>query len=95
MTEQIVCLDYDGTYNKFQGLCHLMIDYCKKNKIKIILATMRSKLEVNEELYNLEKILDGVYYTNRKAKSEYLLREHGIVPSIWLDDQPFFIYKDG
>lgn len=89
---KIICLDYDGTYNKFSELMNIIIDYCEKKNIKCILATMRFDYEKDDGLMELEKKIK-IYYTGRKAKSEYL-KCCGIIPDIWIDDNPIWIYKD-
>lgn len=89
--KNIICLDYDGTYTDFPDLFNIVIDYCKKNNIRIILATMRSEEEKDSGLIYLEKILDKVIYTNRNAKAKYLSDIYGIIPDVWVDDHPEFI----
>ncbi len=87
-----ICLDYDGTFTEFPELMNMIIDYCARKDIKCILATMRYEEEKDGGLMDIEKVID-VYYTGRKAKADYL-KEKGIEPSIWIDDKPYWLYKD-
>lgn len=90
---QVICLDYDGTFSKFPGVFDNMIDYCKKNGITVILATMRYPSEKDDVLTKLEQKIK-VYYTCRKAKAKFLLDNYKISPDVWIDDQPMLIYED-
>lgn len=54
---------------------------------------MRYKHEKDEILKNLEKLIP-IYYTNRKAKLTYLLEEINVIPDLWIDDNPNFIFNN-
>lgn len=86
---KIISIDYDDTYTLIPKLFDLIIDYCIKNKIKIIMCTARGEHEKDNILLNLEKKID-VYYTNRQYKKEFLNKK-GIYPDIWMDDNPVWI----
>lgn len=89
---QLICLDYDGSYTEFQMLFKLIINYCLNHDIEVIMCTMRYEYEKDSELRFLETEI-RVYYTGRKAKELYL-KELGVFPSLWIDDQPIFILND-
>ena len=89
---KLICLDYDGTFTEFPDLMFLIIDYCKKHNIEIILTTMRMESEMDNGLEQIKKEIP-VYFTSRKAKKDYL-KSLGIYPTIWIDDNPLWIYKD-
>jgi hypothetical protein len=87
-----ICLDYDGTFTELPDLMFMIIEYCSKNNIKCILATMRYDYEKDAALQKIEEKIK-VYYTGRKAKKEFL-ECYGIYPSVWIDDNPEWLYKD-
>jgi hypothetical protein len=89
---KIICLDYDGTYTEFPYLMRMIIEYGNLHNIKVILATMRYPEEADIELKELQKTID-VYFTSRKAKGAFL-HNLGILPDIWIDDNPWFITQD-
>lgn len=90
---KIICLDYDATYTDFKNICDLIIDRQAEFGYKVILCTMRYPEEKGKELIDLEKRIN-VYYSSRQAKRAYLA-SLDIYPSIWIDDCPEWIFKDG
>lgn len=88
-----ICLDYDGTYTVFPGLCEMILEFCEKYEdITCLMVTMRYPTEKTGTLQYLEKRIP-VYYTGRKAK-KYALAERGIHVDVWLDDSPHLITED-
>lgn len=55
---------------------------------------MRNDSNERESLVEIEKKFDAVYYTNRKAKKQFL-NNLGEYPSIWIDDNPYWILNNG
>ena len=90
---KLICLDYDNTYTEFKSLCDMIIDKQSEFGYKVIMCTMRKPNETNEELEKLEKRIN-VHYSSRQAKRDFL-KSIGIEPSIWIDDNPLWIYNDG
>lgn len=90
---KIICLDYDGSYTDFPTLFDVIIDTATKQGHKVILATMRYEEEKDGVLKKLEKKLDKIYFTGRKAKQPYLA-SLGVYPDLWLDDNPRWILND-
>lgn len=90
---KLICLDYDQTYTEFKSLCDLIIDKQSELGYKVILCTMRYPTETNEELEQLSKRIN-VYFSSRKAKMDYL-SELDLIPDIWIDDCPRWIYVNG
>jgi hypothetical protein len=86
-----VCIDYDGSYHKYLEFFQDIIAAAKKRGYQVILATMRYFSEVNEDLRAIEASGIPVYYTCRIAKQIYLEQTKGIIPDIWIDDNPEWI----
>ena len=83
----LIAIDYDGTYTLDKIFWNDFIVMSRKSGHEIICPTMR---------YQSEPILDmdcKIIYTGRKAKIAYLLGL-GIVPNIWIDDNPNWFYFD-
>jgi len=83
----IIAIDHDGTYTEDPALWDKFILNCTERHHKVIMVTMRHP----------EELLPGplpagitVIYTSRAAKAGYLA-EMGIVPDIWIDDNPYWI----
>lgn len=94
MTPKLLCLDYDGTITALPELCEYIIDKARALNIAVIICTMRYEHEEDSGLAQLkQKYSIPVYYTGRKAKRDYLVAL-GIVPTIWLDDNPIWIITD-
>lgn len=91
MKQKIICLDYDGTYTDFPELMDTIITRSKYLGYKVILATMRYPDEEDDGIKKLREKLDGVYFTDRCAKREYLAEHYSIFPDIWIDDNPAWI----
>lgn len=89
----IICLDYDGSYNRFPELFDVIIKKSKSLGYDVIMATMRYEGEKDSGLECLEKVLDKIIYTNRKSKKDFL-ESIGIKPDIWIDDNPKWILND-
>ena len=92
--QKLICLDYDGSYTEFTDMFDLIIKHCREKNYKVIMCTMRYPIEKDIHLTALESKLDGLYFTSRKAKEPFL-KELGIIPNLWIDDKPYWLYKDG
>ncbi len=83
----MIALDYDKTYTLDPEFWDSFISSASKRGHEVFCATMRHETEPIE-------IPCAVIYTSRKAKAAYL-KERGIVPDIWIDDNPAWLYTDG
>jgi len=88
----IICIDYDGTFTEIPDLLTQLITSAQEAGHRVICATLRYKSE-GAEVTNAIGRLCEVIFTGRKAKGSYLSKM-GIVPDIWIDNEPFWIYKD-
>ena len=87
----LICIDYDGIYTEDPGLWQRFITDAIKSVYKVICAIMRYEEEnIDPRLRDSVDII----YTNRKAKIKYLA-ELGIVPDIWIDDNPSWLFTNG
>jgi len=89
-----ICLDYDGTYTDFPELMDLIIKFSKGKSYRVILCTMRYEHERDDGIAYLERTIDAVYFTGKKAKKKFL-EEAGERPDIWIDDAPWWIMVNG
>ena len=87
-----ICLDYDGSYNRFPELFEMIIDFSLRKGYKVIMATMRYYEEMDDGLNELAKRMP-VYFTERKAKAPFL-EDLGIFPDLWIDDKPHWLFQD-
>jgi len=91
----LIALDFDGTYTADPELWDLFIEHARAKGHEVIIATMR--LEGMEEervlYYGLDKKVDKIIYTNRKAKKVEVRRQYKD-PDIWIDDNPEWLFED-
>ena len=87
----LIALDYDGTYTADPLLWDGFLQSAKKAGHEIVCATMRHEHEGADVIESLPGIL--VVFTGRQAKRTFLA-ERGIFPTIWIDDNPAWIYQD-
>ena len=87
----IIALDYDGTYTADPQLWLDFVNHAKSNGHTVHVVTMRYPQEaiIDSELLSLVE----VYYTSRKAKKKFM-RMLGIIPTIWIDDNPEWLFED-
>ena len=90
--EKIICIDYDGSFTEFPDLFNIIINYCNKNGILCIMATMRNENEKDDILRELESKIQ-IHYTNRQAKL-YYLDKLNIKPDLWIDDNPRWLFNN-
>lgn len=91
-TQKVICIDYDGTYTEMPELLTCIINKSKELGYQVILATMRYKEEVNEDLAKLMLLVDSTIFTGRQAKLFYLA-SLGISPDLWIDDNPSWLFN--
>ena len=94
MSEQVtIAIDYDGTFTKIPRLLTQFIKSAQESGHRVICVTLRHESEGDEIRRSTLGRMCRIIFTNRRAK-EPVLKELGITPDIWIDDQPFWIYKD-
>lgn len=86
----IVAVDYDGTFTALPSELLAFINLLKKQGHRVICCTMRTEEEA-ESIHPALSCMVEVFATSRQAKAEYL-SVRGIVPDIWIDDNPRWIY---
>ena len=59
----------------------------------VYIVTMRSKAEGKPVIEALANKVDGIFFTDRKAKAPFMF-DRGIDISVWIDDIPFFVNND-
>ncbi len=90
----LIALDYDGTYTADPEMWDSFIHNARIRGHSIVVATMRfNKLEGDEVRKALAESVDLIVFTERKAKKQFL-RNMQIIPDIWIDDQPDWLYED-
>lgn len=92
----LVALDYDNTFTRDPKAWIDFIHLMQREGHTVYCVTMRfgtNPKEANEVQQALGHLVDGVFFTNRKAKRAYML-ERGIHVNVWIDDLPDFIIMD-
>lgn len=87
----LIALDYDGTYTADPAFWDRFLKVAKEAGHEVVCATMRHEHEGAEVIGSLPGL--KVVFTGRQAKRAFLA-ERGIFPSIWVDDNPAWIYQD-
>ncbi len=90
----LIALDYDGTYTADPDMWDRFIADARSRGHSIVVATMRcSNKEGDEVRTTLGERVDLIVFTERKAKKQFL-RNMQIIPDIWIDDNPDWLYED-
>lgn len=87
----LISLDYDGTYTDDPELWDQFVKIAKSRGHQVYCITMRYPQEGKRVEETIGKYVDKIIYTGRQAKRDFLLAQ-GIVPNIWIDDNPHFIF---
>jgi hypothetical protein len=85
----LIALDYDGTYTADPALWDDFILKARLRYHQVHIVTMRSP----SEPVRLGARVDGIHYTDRKAKRPFM-QARGLAVAIWIDDMPDFIVGD-
>jgi hypothetical protein len=88
-----IALDYDGTYTADPKLWSAWIAMAKSWGHHVFIVTMRHDSNAEALDPSICDQVDGVIYTGRKAKAEYV-KAQGKRMDIWIDDMPRFILED-
>jgi hypothetical protein len=83
----LIALDYDGTYTADPQLWDSFIAMASGRGHQVVCATMRYDSEPID-------VPCEVIYTARQPKMA-ALAALGILPAIWIDDQPHFLVMPG
>ncbi len=90
----LIALDYDDTYTADPDMWDQFIENARMRGHSIVVATMRySKIEGDDVRAALAEKVDLIVFTERKAKKQFL-RNNQIIPDIWIDDNPDWLYED-
>lgn len=88
-----ISLDFDGTYTRDPDAWDQFIDLMQSQGHNVYLVTMRYRSEANVVYERLQKRVDGIFCTGRRAKRSFMY-EAGIDINVWIDDEPSFILMD-
>lgn len=83
-------LDWDDTYTRDPEAWNQFIDLMQQQGHSVYCVTMRHEAEGKEVKEALSKRCEGVFFTNRQAKQEFMFAR-GIRIDVWIDDNPFFV----
>lgn len=85
----LIALDYDGTFTADPDFWLAFVHKALSEGHEVFCCTMRYPHECASIDIRLSTLVQ-IIATSRKAKMEFM-REVGVVPQIWIDDQPHFI----
>lgn len=83
-------LDYDNTYTRDPAFWNGFISMAKRYGHTVYCVTMRTPAEGDDVRKYLQDLVDGIYFTSREAKHDYMFRQR-ISIDVWIDDMPFFV----
>jgi hypothetical protein len=89
----VIALDYDDTYTRDPEFWNMIIDLAQSRGHEVICVTMRYEKEGSQVIRDLHQRVDQIIFTERQAKYEFVTKM-GIMPSVWIDDSPWFILMD-
>lgn len=88
-------LDFDNTYTRDPATWDEVVKLFRAKGHKVYVVTMRREDGVEDIPVKiaLKGEVDGIFFTDRKAKAPFMFKE-GISIDVWLDDIPFFVNHD-
>ena len=86
-------LDFDNTYTRDPVFWNTFISIAKSYGHKVYCVTMRTPEEGEEVRKHLGDLVEGIYFTSRRNKHDYMF-ENWISIDVWIDDMPYFILND-
>ena len=89
----LLALDFDETYTRDPEFWDMVISAANYRGHSVICATMRYEHEGEEVINALQHKVEKIIFTGRKAKFKFVT-EAGYYPSVWIDDQPNWLYVD-
>lgn len=90
-----IAIDYDETYTCDREAWNKVIEIFRERGHNVYIVTMRSldSWESTEVMHDLDGKVDGIFFTGRKAKKNFMY-DLGININVWCDDNPFFVLHD-
>lgn len=89
----LLALDYDETYTRDPEFWNQVIELASSRGHSVICATMRHEYEGDDVIKHLQFRVEKIIFTGRKAKFNFVT-ELGYYPSVWIDDQPNWLFHD-
>ncbi len=86
----LIAIDYDDTFTRDPLGWHEAMQIMQAHGHTIIGATMRHEREAGGMSALYMQVCDTVYFTGRVAKRKFLASK-GVLPHVWIDDNPEFI----
>ena len=85
-----IALDFDGTYTEDPVMWDRFISLARSMDHEVHVVTMRAKDEGADVVRHLGGKVDHIWFTDRKAKREFM-ELRGLSVQVWIDDMPDFI----
>lgn len=89
----ILALDFDNTYSRDPVMWNAVIGMMQHAGHTVYCVTMRTPEEGRPVRESLENHVDGIFFTSRKAKRDFM-NARQIMVDVWIDDQPAFVLMD-
>ena len=86
-------IDFDNTITSDPALFRMFIHESQRRGHKCFIVTARMKTTSPEDLDPWRSLVDGVFFTEHKAKREFM-KKQGIPISVWIDDSPDALVED-
>jgi poly(3-hydroxyalkanoate) synthetase len=88
-----ISLDYDKTYTLDPKMWDTIINIMLEAGHKVYMVSSRSPSNGKEVLNALKGKVNGIYFTDNKAKKTFM-KELRIRIDVWIDDKPKYILLD-
>jgi hypothetical protein len=88
----IIAIDYDHTYSADPPMWNEIIKTMQAHGHLVYCVTARHQEHSKQPLATIGKLC-RVFFTDKTAKREYMLKQ-GIIINIWIDDKPEAILLD-
>lgn len=85
-----VALDWDDTYTRDPQMWNDIIGIMQHAGHTVYCVTMRAAAEGRAVKEALESRVDGIFFTARRAKRDFM-NSRGINIDVWIDDSPAFV----
>lgn len=88
-------IDFDGTYTEDPDLWMEFFELAHRLGHKTYIVTMRNEVFEGDYVYEcIEDKVDGIIFTSRHNKEEYIRENYFIDIDIWIDNDPVCIVKN-
>jgi hypothetical protein len=91
--KMVLSLDFDDTYTRDPDLWDAFVAAARKRGHTVYCITMRYKKEGADVIKLLKDKVDGIFFTERRNKHDFMF-EQNINVNVWIDDMPWFILHD-